>query len=242
MQSWSRLPTGSGLGTSSILAGALVCCVGRAMGRAYSAECLTHAVLQVEQMLTTGGGWQDQAGGILPAIKRCTSAPTLPLAVESLVLPIPPRHIELLNAHLTLVYTGKTRLARNLLQDVLRRWYSANPAILANVHGLVANAEAMQSALLRGDIAAVGVCLDTYWAQKKMMCDAEPEVVTRMLTKVRPLVHGATLAGAGGGGFMLLITKEPHAGAAVAAALCDEQIELHDAAIDPKGLRVSLSP
>ena len=99
-------------------------------------------------------------------------------------------------------------------QDVLRRWYSANPAILANVHALVSNAHAMERALLDGDVAAVGACLDAYWAQKKIMCDAEPEAVTRMLAKVRPLVFGATLAGAGGGGFMLLVTREPHAGAA----------------------------
>ena len=131
LMSWSRLPTGSGLGTSSILAGALVCCVGRAMGNAYSAASLTHAVLQVEQMLTTGGGWQDQAGGLLPAIKRCSSAAALPLAVDSSVLPIPEQTIELLNAHLALVYTGKTRLARNLLQVTCRNSSSRHPAYVA---------------------------------------------------------------------------------------------------------------
>lgn len=31
----------------------------------------------------------------------------------------------------------------------------------------------------------VGECLDKYWAQKKVMCDAEPELVTRMLHKAR---------------------------------------------------------
>lgn len=45
--SWSRLPTGSGLGTSSILAGALVSCVGRALGKKFSSTALIHAVLQV---------------------------------------------------------------------------------------------------------------------------------------------------------------------------------------------------
>ena len=61
VQSWSRLPTGSGMGTSSILAAALVACIGRAFGRAYDHDMLVHAVVTVEQMLTTGGGWQDQA-------------------------------------------------------------------------------------------------------------------------------------------------------------------------------------
>jgi len=75
-----------------------------------------------------------------------------------------------------------------------------------------------------------------------MMCDAEPEAVTRMLAKVRPLVHGATLAGAGGGGFMLLITKEAHARDAVAAALADEQCVMHGVTIDTIGLRTTVVP
>ena len=67
-------------------------------------------------MLTTGGGWQDQAGGLLAAVKVCTCAPSLPLSVSSSILGIEPRALETLEAHLQLVYTGKTRLARGLLQ------------------------------------------------------------------------------------------------------------------------------
>lgn len=67
-------------------------------------------------MLTTGGGWQDQAGGILPAFKRCHSEALLPLVVTADVLPIPEASIRELASHFTLVYTGTTRLARNLLQ------------------------------------------------------------------------------------------------------------------------------
>ena len=69
------------------------------------------------------------------------------------------------------------------------------------------------------------------------MCDAEPEAVSRMLAKLRPLVHGATLTGAGGGGFLLLVTKEPDAREAVRAALADEQVVLHDVSVDEEGLR-----
>jgi galactokinase/mevalonate kinase-like predicted kinase len=57
---WSRLPTGSGLGTSSILAGAVMAALWRACGRSFTKSDVTHAVLHLEQMLTTGGGWQDQ--------------------------------------------------------------------------------------------------------------------------------------------------------------------------------------
>ena len=71
------------------------------------------------------------------------------------------------------------------------------------------------------------------------MCEAMilRSQVSRMLAKVRPLVHGATLTGAGGGGFLLLVTKEPDAREAVRAALADEQVVLHDVCIDQQGLR-----
>jgi fucokinase len=236
IESWSRLPTGSGLGTSSILAAALVAAVGGVTGRHYAPDALVHAVSQVEQMLTTGGGWQDQAGGILPGVKICTSLPSLPLIVSSDVLPLPPATITTLDRHLQLVYTGKTRLARNLLQDVLRRWYSGNPHILANVAGLVGNAQALREALLRCDIPAIGRCLSAYWDQKCQMCDACPEAVARMLRKLEPLVYGAALAGAGGGGFLVMVTREPDAREAVARALSDEQVSMHDVAIHTEGL------
>ena len=44
----------------SILAGAVMAALWRAAGAEYTTGSLIHAVLHLEQMLTTGGGWQDQ--------------------------------------------------------------------------------------------------------------------------------------------------------------------------------------
>uniref|UniRef100_H2YTS9 Uncharacterized protein n=1 Tax=Ciona savignyi TaxID=51511 RepID=H2YTS9_CIOSA len=81
LQTWSMLPRGSGLGTSSILAGAVMNVVYRAAGYSVDNDSIIHSVLLVEQMLTTGGGWQDQVGGCLGGIKIGRSANTLPLHV-----------------------------------------------------------------------------------------------------------------------------------------------------------------
>ncbi len=60
LHTWTGLPQGSGLGTSSILA----CCVLKVlwylMGVTVSNETLMYSVLVVEQLMTTNGGWQDQ--------------------------------------------------------------------------------------------------------------------------------------------------------------------------------------
>lgn len=64
----------------------------------------------------TGGGWQDQVGGLMPGIKVGRSRAQLPLKVEVEEVTVPEGFVQTLNDHLLLVYTGKTRLARNLLQ------------------------------------------------------------------------------------------------------------------------------
>ena len=100
----------------------------------------------------------------------------------------------------------------------------------------------MEAALLSGDVAAVGAHLDAYWEQKKLMCDAEPPAVARMLAALRPLVFGASLAGAGGGGFMLLVTKEPDAGEAVRHALREEAAAVHGVSMHALGMHVEVLP
>ena len=243
LETWSELPHGSGLGTSSILAATLVAAVGAVLGRALDATALAHAVLQVEQRLTTGGGWQDQLGGVIGGAKLCTCAPTLPLHVACAPLALDASALRTLGAHLQLVFTGQVRLAKNLLRDVLRRWLLGRPASVANIAALVETAHDMADALSAADVPGVGAHLSAYWAQKKRMCHAEPPAVARMLAALRErdVIHGGALAGAGGGGFLLVVTKRPHARAELAAALADmPAAELHDVAIDGEGLALSV--
>ena len=119
VHSWSNLPQGSGLGASSILSGALMAALLSAAGVSYDTDSLIHAVLHLEQMLTTGGGWQDQVGGLLPGIKLGQSEGKLPLKVESEVLKIDDEKMKRIVDHSLLVFTGKPRLAKNMLQVIM---------------------------------------------------------------------------------------------------------------------------
>jgi fucokinase len=61
----SSLPQGSGLGTSSILGGCVIASIHRCLGHDVAAsdewiDELVDSVLRLEQLLTTGGGFQDQ--------------------------------------------------------------------------------------------------------------------------------------------------------------------------------------
>ncbi|NWS76184.1 FUK kinase, partial [Crotophaga sulcirostris] len=246
VHTWSKLPHGSGLGTSSILAGAVMASLYRAAGKAASTESLIHAVLHLEQRLTTGsGGWQDQVGGLVPGIKIGRSEAQLPLKVEVEKIPVPDSFTQTLSDHLVLVYTGKTRLARNLLQDVVRNWYARLPSIVQNADALVSNAEECAQALRQGDLPLVGKCLDHYWQQKKCMAPGcEPLAVGRMMDALRPYVYGQCLAGAGGGGFLYVLTKAPRQKEALHQILAQTEglgnFSIHSIEVDTSGFSVEV--
>ena len=79
-------------------------------------QTLFMQVLHVEQMLTTAGGWQDQVGGLTGGLKIGISDAKLPVHIRVEFPVVPPDVLQDFSRRLISVYTGKTRLARNLLQ------------------------------------------------------------------------------------------------------------------------------
>ncbi len=251
VETWSTLPQGSGLGTSSILAGTVLAALLRAAHRAVSDQALCHLVLQLEQTLTTGGGYQDQVGGLWPGgVKLCLSAQGLPLAVDVAHVADAPEEQEACNAFLErslfVVYTGTTRLAKNLLMRVLRRWALREPGVTDTVALLRGCAVECAAAIRARDAERVGRCLEHYWTLKcRMAPDAEPERVTLLRQVLRPFVHGSALAGAGGGGYLVAVAKGPLSLPAVRRALDNDARTMgmrwstHAVTIDRKGLEIS---
>ena len=68
----SAIPAGSGLGTSSILAATVLGALNDFCGLGWDKNEIGHRTLMLEQMLTTGGGWQDQFGGVLGGVNLAT--------------------------------------------------------------------------------------------------------------------------------------------------------------------------
>lgn len=222
---------------------------------------LVHAVLTLEQMLTTGGGWQDQVGGLVglgsPA-QVGRSAPALPLRVTVDSVPLGDAFREALEARLVLIFTGQPRLAKHLLVEVLRRWWSspaspaptsaaaasgsstsASPPASASapaptsssvasrggvgraMAALVANAEACAASLAAGDLKGLGRCLADYHELKRTMVGMpayEPPYIANLAASLRPRSHGLALCGAGGGGFLAVLLKDPYDDRATDAA------------------------
>ena len=95
----TNVPKGSGLGTSSILSAACVKAVFEFMGISYTEEELYAHVLVMEQIMSTGGGWQDQVGGVTNGIKYITSKPGLDQQLRVEHIELQPETKKELNEH-----------------------------------------------------------------------------------------------------------------------------------------------
>lgn len=53
-----------------VILGVAIAALFRAVGLVADTRAVIHAVLMLEQMMTTGGGWQDQVGGMCKNFQR----------------------------------------------------------------------------------------------------------------------------------------------------------------------------
>ncbi|XP_028398761.1 L-fucose kinase-like [Dendronephthya gigantea] len=244
IRTWSHLHFGSGMGTSSILAGVVCAAIWRIMSRSYDDRELLHLVMKVEKMLTIGGGWQDQVGGIVPGVKMTRSPAREPLEILPEILDVCEETLMKVITNMALIYTGKTRLAKDILQIVIARWRARTPEIVNNVHNLTKNAEQCAEAWVEGDLKKMGHCLNVYREQKKIMAPgSETEEICEIINSITPFTHGCCFAGAGGGGYLLVITKEPNIHTKIEKILQDiakgnNSYTVHRIEVDTEGLTV----
>lgn len=202
------VPKGSGLGTSSILAGACVKALFQYFGVAHTEDDLYEHAMCVEQIMSTGGGWQDQVGGMTPGLKLITA----PAGIQQ---KLNVRHIALsedtkaeLNARFTLIYTGQRRLARNLLRDVVGRYISNAPDSLYALEEIQRIAVMMAFELERGHVDDFAKLLNRHWELSKTIdAGSTNTCIDQIFLAIDDLIDGRMICGAGGGGFLQVLLK-----------------------------------
>jgi fucokinase len=239
----ASIPRGSGLGTSSILAGAVLRALAGLMGHELTPPELFDRVLSLEQMLTTGGGWQDQVGGLLGGIKLITSEAGLQQKLKVQELSLSAAQWGELNSRLVLVYTGRQRLARNLLRNVMGRWMARDPETVRIQQTIAALALQMREALLKGDLSCCGELLSEHWeCNKRMDASCTNSFIDGLFKTMAPFINGGKLAGAGGGGFAFVIAKDAERALALREVLAQKYrgtpLEVWECAIPEVGMIV----
>lgn len=203
------VPKGSGLGTSSILSGACVKAIFEFLGQDVSEDDLYDIVLCMEQIMSTGGGWQDQVGGMTPGIKFITtnSGINQKIIVEDVVLE--DFVLKELEERFALIYTGQRRLARNLLRDVVGNYIGSRKESLEALKQMEKVAALMKFELQRGNIDAFAKLLNEHWELSKQLDSGSTNTcIDQIFLSIEDLIDGQFIAGAGGGGFLQVIMKK----------------------------------
>ncbi|WP_294079895.1 bifunctional fucokinase/fucose-1-phosphate guanylyltransferase [Proteiniphilum sp. UBA5384] len=208
----SAIPAGSGLGTSSILAATVLGALNDFCGLQWNKQEIATITLVLEQLLTSGGGWQDQYGGILHGVKLLESErgflqkPQVSWLPESLFSD--PTYA---SCHL-LYYTGITRVAKNILGEIVRSMFLNEGQHLSILHEMKSHALDMAECIQRGELDRYGKLVLKSWQQNNALDrGTNPPGVAQIIDLVKDYTLGYKLPGAGGGGYLYMVAKDPEA-------------------------------
>ena len=216
----SAIPAGSGLGTSSVLAATVLGTINDFLSLGWDKNEICHKTLVLEQLLTTGGGWQDQFGGVLQGVKllqTCKGFEQQPivhwLPTDLYTQP------EYQACHL-LYYTGITRTAKTILAEIVQKMFLNDHDQVALLREMKAHSLQMYEAIQRNDFKEMGKLVGKTWLQNQVIdAGTNPMEVKKLTDLIDDLCLGYKLPGAGGGGYLYMVAKDPEAAARIKVIL-----------------------
>lgn len=242
----SAIPAGSGLGTSSILASTVLGAVNEFCGLGWDKYEISNRTLVLEQLLTTGGGWQDQYGGVLHGVKLLQTQagwkqqPLVRWLPDTLFTSPEYSHLHLL------YYTGVTRTAKHILAEIVRGMFLNSTSHLELLAEMKEHALDLYEAIQRNDLVQMGSLVRKTWIQN-MELDAgtNPASIQYITQQIDDLCLGYKLPGAGGGGYLYMIAKDEQAASRIRQILTqnapNNKARFVDMSLSSKGLEISKS-
>ncbi len=242
----AAIPAGSGLGTSSVLAATVLAALSDFCGLGWDKNEICNRTLVLEQLLTTGGGWQDQYGGVLAGVKLLQTSVGFDQNAVARWLPDTLfTHPDFRPCHL-LYYTGITRTAKNILAEIVRGMFLNNTRHLSLLDSMKQHALTMFDTLQTNNLAQYGRMVRATWEQNKALdAGTNPEAIETLCREVDDLCYGYKLPGAGGGGFMYMVAKDAEAAQRIRKQLTEHPLNANarfvEMSISTQGLQVSRS-
>lgn len=242
----SAIPAGSGLGTSSILASTVLGAVSDFCGLKWDKNEICNRTLILEQLLTTGGGWQDQYGGVLRGVKLLQTHAGME---QSPLVRWLPDYLftgsEYQKCHL-LYYTGITRTAKGILAEIVRSMFLNSTEHLALLGSMKSHAFDLYEAIQHGNFDEMGRLVGKSWKQNQALdSGTNPASVEAIIRQIDDYCLGYKLPGAGGGGYLYMVAKDPEAAVKIRAILTQNPpnscARFVDMTLSDKGLQVSRS-
>lgn len=242
----SAIPAGSGLGTSSILASTVLGAISDFCGLNWDKTEICNRTLILEQLLTTGGGWQDQYGGVIGGIKLLRTKPGFVQTPEIRWLNDNIYNDPLYSQCHLLYYTGITRTAKKILAEIVRGMFLYNTEMLQMLDNMKEHSMDMYQSIMRNDFQQFGSLVGKTWKQNQILdSGTNPPEVQAIIDMVKDYCLGLKLPGAGGGGFLYMVARDPEAACRIREILTsnppNKRARFVDMSLSKSGLQVSRS-
>ncbi len=201
---------GSGLGTSSILLAGCLKALADITGTEYDNRDVLQAVFVAEQIMGTGGGWQDQVGGLFPAMKISTTQPSFVQIPQIQLLQLPSDIRAAISERMILIPTGQRHFGRFIVHDVADRYLSGDQNSISAFRQLTALNDTMLQSIKNNDYNAFLFCINRHFDLLKQLSPMITNTRIATLTQAfrKDLADAVSVCGAGGGGYLLAFLKQ----------------------------------
>jgi D-glycero-alpha-D-manno-heptose-7-phosphate kinase len=204
----SEIPPGTGLGSSSAVTVALVKGVSATIGYHLTPAQVAEIACEIEiDKMGMPIGVQDQYatafGGFNWMEFDSDNITVTPLR-------IPPEVIKRLEANVLLMFTGSARNSADILAKQQQSSKERKPQVIEALHSVHELARQAKKLLMDGRLDEFGRLLDEAWQHKKRFASGitNPEIDRAYALARQHGALGGKIAGAGGGGFLILYCED----------------------------------
>ena len=206
----NEAPVGSGIGASSALLVALMLAAGRLTGAPCRRDEIAGAAMEIEAAhLKSLTGRQDHLAALRGGIQGIRFSPG---RVDVRRLPPGGRTGTMLRDHAFLAHTGLAHHSSDVNWRMIRGAIDGDAVVLRKFRGIAAAARDAWEAVSAADPRGTGAAVAAEWAIRKTLASGVSTAAVEELfpdRRFRRLVSGAKLCGAGGGGMLFGLLRDP---------------------------------
>ena len=205
----TEIDKGSGLGTSSILLGGCIAALSELFGICPSRDEIINMVFVAEQLMKTGGGWQDQIGGLLPGIKITTTSKGIFQIPDIKAITVTDSFKTFVSERFVLIPTGLRHFGRFIVTDVVNRYLDGQSDALCAYRDIIKLNKAVSESIETENYNLLRSCINKHFAYlKRISPKTTNQSIEHLVDECSGLIDGASVCGAGGGGYLLAVLRD----------------------------------
>jgi len=209
IESRSFLPSGSGLGISSLLACTFLKALGALLDIQFTSESLFASSVYIENVVGIGGGWED-ATAIEPGFKLMESFPEDPLKPRMTRISMDDTFRNQLEESLIIIHTGIRKERQLDFSNLIERYSLGNAKVQEAVESNNQLNKELVGYIFNKDPEGIGRVMTSQWENWKILTENKctNECIDSLFSTVSPFVWGGRMNGAGQGGCVMFFIKD----------------------------------